>query len=251
MIWCRKTIHITYPQHPVIKETSETMKIRPVSNASACIRSFPSLNDCLTKSPKLIEIIPSILNSFRKYPVGISLDIEKAFLQIIIKPEDRNFLWFLWFDDENNIKIYQHKRVVFRLTLSPFLFTATLNHLLDKTEESEENVQILRKSLYVDSCLNSLNSLEEINKFIKKLQKILLTGHFNHSCWQSNYSSPKIQESAPETTLVLGMIWKLKEDTLTWTIDWCSQPSHEEKITLSDTEGVWSCRIYCPCNSYT
>ena len=77
----------------------------------------------------------------------------------------------------------------------------------------------MKNSFYVDNCLTSLNSLEEMNKFIEESQKILLTGHFNLRCWQSNYFSPSIQEPVPETTLVLGMIWQLKEDTLTCKIE--------------------------------
>ena len=77
----------------------------------------------------------------------------------------------------------------------------------------------MKNSFYVDNCLTSLNSLEEMNKFIEESQKVLLTEHFNLKCWQSNYSSPKIQVPAFETTLVLGMIWKLKEDTLTRKIE--------------------------------
>nr|XP_015927237.2 uncharacterized protein LOC107454528 [Parasteatoda tepidariorum] len=82
------------PHRPVFKENSETKKIRPVFNASAHTSNKPSLNDCLTKGPNLIEIIPSIVNRFRKYRIGISSDIEKAFLQINVRENDRDFLRF-------------------------------------------------------------------------------------------------------------------------------------------------------------
>ncbi|UYV84524.1 hypothetical protein LAZ67_X002445, partial [Cordylochernes scorpioides] len=62
----------------------------PVFNASARKKDKLSLNDCLDKGPNLIEIIPRLLNKFRKYEVGVSSDIEKAFLQIGIKEEDRD-----------------------------------------------------------------------------------------------------------------------------------------------------------------
>ncbi|UYV79434.1 hypothetical protein LAZ67_17002596, partial [Cordylochernes scorpioides] len=78
------------PHRPVYKRNSQTSKIRPVFNASARKRGKLSLNDCLDKGPNLIEIIPRLLNKFRKYEVGVSSDIEKAFLQIGIKEEDRD-----------------------------------------------------------------------------------------------------------------------------------------------------------------
>ncbi|UYV69289.1 hypothetical protein LAZ67_6003135 [Cordylochernes scorpioides] len=78
------------PHRPVYKRNSQTSRIRPVFNASARKRGKLSLNDCLDKGPNLIEIIPRLLNKFRKYEVGVSSDIEKAFLQIGIKEEDRD-----------------------------------------------------------------------------------------------------------------------------------------------------------------
>ncbi|UYV63133.1 hypothetical protein LAZ67_2003249 [Cordylochernes scorpioides] len=78
------------PHRPVYKRNSQTSKMRPVFNVSARKRDKLSLNDCLDKRPNLIEIIPRLLNKFRKYEVGVSSDIEKAFLQIGIKEEDRD-----------------------------------------------------------------------------------------------------------------------------------------------------------------
>ncbi|GFU97552.1 uncharacterized protein TNCV_2700561 [Trichonephila clavipes] len=42
----------------------------------------------------LIELIPDILDRFRMYPIGISADIEKAFLMPSVAPKDRDFLRF-------------------------------------------------------------------------------------------------------------------------------------------------------------
>ncbi|UYV72604.1 hypothetical protein LAZ67_10000024, partial [Cordylochernes scorpioides] len=78
------------PHRPVYKRNSQTSRIRPVFNASARKRDKLSLNDCLDKGPNLIEIIPRLLNKFRKYEVGVSSDIEKAFLQIGTKEDDRD-----------------------------------------------------------------------------------------------------------------------------------------------------------------
>ncbi|GFT00127.1 integrase catalytic domain-containing protein [Trichonephila clavipes] len=120
------------PHRPVIKENS-TSKIRPVFDASARTKGSPSLNDCLEKGPNFIEVIPTKLNRFRRYKIGVISDIEKAFLQIGVREQDRDFLRFMWYDRENreHIKIYRHRRVVFGVTSSPFLLGATLNHHLD------------------------------------------------------------------------------------------------------------------------
>ncbi|GFV04788.1 integrase catalytic domain-containing protein [Trichonephila clavipes] len=84
------------PHRPVIIENS-TSKIRPVFDASARTKGSSSLNDCLEKGPNLIEVIPTILNRFRKYKIGVISDIEKAFLQIGVREQDRFFEDFLRF----------------------------------------------------------------------------------------------------------------------------------------------------------
>ncbi|GFY66493.1 integrase catalytic domain-containing protein [Trichonephila inaurata madagascariensis] len=75
------------PHRPVIKENS-TSKIRPVFDAFARTKGSPSLNDCLEKGPNFIEVMPTILNRFRKYKIGVISDIEKAFLQIGVREQD-------------------------------------------------------------------------------------------------------------------------------------------------------------------
>ncbi|GFW07893.1 DUF1758 domain-containing protein [Trichonephila clavipes] len=81
---------------PVIKLDSQTTKIRPVFDASASEKGKPSLNECLLKGTNLIELIPDILDRFRMYPIGISADIEKAFLMLSVAPKDRDFLRFFF-----------------------------------------------------------------------------------------------------------------------------------------------------------
>ncbi|GFT09054.1 uncharacterized protein TNCV_4105201 [Trichonephila clavipes] len=80
-----------YLPHRAVFKISETTKIRPVFDATAREGNNPSLNDCLLKGPNLIELIPDILDRFRMFPIRLSADIEKAFLQISVTPEHRDF----------------------------------------------------------------------------------------------------------------------------------------------------------------
>ena len=57
-----------------------------------------SLNDMLLPGPNLLLEVFHMLIRFRAFPVSIVADIEKAFLQIGIRPEDRDALRFLRFD---------------------------------------------------------------------------------------------------------------------------------------------------------
>lgn len=92
---------------------------------------------------------------FRGYPIAVVADIEKAFHQIQINPNDRRMLRFLWFDDiekdcpEN--KQFQFRKLVFGLTSSPAILTSTINHHAAKYEESEPAVtSLLSSNLDID-----------------------------------------------------------------------------------------------------
>ena len=62
-----------------------------------------SLNDVLFAGPSLKESLEDVLLRFRCYNHAFSADIEKAFLQIGITPEHRDYIRFLWFKDIKNI----------------------------------------------------------------------------------------------------------------------------------------------------
>ncbi|GFX71582.1 putative RNA-directed DNA polymerase from transposon X-element [Trichonephila clavipes] len=165
---------------------SETTKIRPVFDATAREGNNPSLNDCLLKVPNLIELIPNILDRFRIYPIGLSADIEKAFLQISVTPEHRDFLRF-FYPHENNEIVYRHCRLVFGVCLSPFLLAASINHLLDNTSSKYMDiVSKLRHSFYVDNCVTGVSNTQEIGSFVNKVRKIMSNGCFNLRGWESN-----------------------------------------------------------------
>ncbi|KFM74861.1 hypothetical protein X975_18449, partial [Stegodyphus mimosarum] len=181
------------PHRAVFKEHSTT-KIRPVFDASAKEKNSVSLNDCLTKGPNYIELIPSILNKFRLHEYGVMADIRKAFLQIGIKDEDRDFLRFLrWEDgDPNKKKVFRHRRVVFGANSSPFLLGATLNYHLDNVPDHlQETASKLEKSMYFDNCVTSCKSKEELMNFMSQSKEIMLLACFDLRGWIYNAPLPE------------------------------------------------------------
>ncbi|UYV65996.1 hypothetical protein LAZ67_3006106 [Cordylochernes scorpioides] len=204
------------PHRPVYKRNSHTSRIRPVFNASARKRGKLSLNDCLDKGPNLIEIIPRLLNKFRKYEVGVSSDIEKAFLQIGIKEEDRDYLRFLWHTEDGRLITYRHKRVVFGITTSPYLLKATLSLHLDKAPEHLKiTAEQLKSSFYVDNCLSSFQNVEETEKFVKESTELLSTACFNLRDWVSNVTDFSLMNQLNKEVNILGITWNTDRDTLT------------------------------------
>ena len=83
------------PHRAVVRENVESTKVRIVYDASCKERtSGVSLNDCLHVGPSLTPMIFDVLLRFRVSPLAIVSDIEKAFLNIGIHPEDRDSLRF-------------------------------------------------------------------------------------------------------------------------------------------------------------
>ncbi|KAF8789746.1 hypothetical protein HNY73_007663 [Argiope bruennichi] len=201
------------PHRPVIKNSSQNTKIRPVFDASARENRKPSLNQCLFIGPNLIELLPDILDRFRMIPIGFfSVDIEKAFLQIGIAPHDRDYLRFFY--PNNEIEIYRHSRVVFGVTSSPFILSASIEHLLDHVpHDFADVVQKLRHSFYVDNCLISVNNVTEEKHFIEAAQKVMSRACFNLRGWESNFPCGYMCKSSG-VTCILGMLWDLDNDSL-------------------------------------
>ncbi|GBM34983.1 hypothetical protein AVEN_240348-1 [Araneus ventricosus] len=146
---------------------SETTKIRPVFDASTCEKGKPSLSHCLFKGINLIELVPIVIDRFRTYPIGLSGDIEKAFLMMSVTNQDREFLRFFCPCDEE--LVYRHCRVVLGVSCSPFLLNASILYLVDNSPpEFHDMVEKLKGSFYVDNCLTGVNDPCDQASFIER-----------------------------------------------------------------------------------
>ena len=110
------------PHRGVVRLDRDTTKVRVVYDASSKVFG-PSLNDCLHVGPSLNPLLLDILLRFRVHEVAVTADIEKAFLNIEIVSEHRDFLRFLWVDDVNKespeITLLRFTRVVFGVNAAP------------------------------------------------------------------------------------------------------------------------------------
>lgn len=212
------------PHRAVVKESSATTKIRPVFDASAHEVGRPSINHCLEKGLNLIELIPSMLMRFRQNKIGVISDIAKAFLQIGINEDDRDFLQFLWVDSQGHQINFRHRRVVFGLNSSPFLLGATLEYHLEQSLKrcdtqaaehlvySRDTLQKLKRSFYVDNCVTSLPDEESVTKFIKESTAVMAEGKFDLRGWERTHCSESKIVEAP--CPVLGLNWHAQKDVL-------------------------------------
>ena len=110
---CKPSVHYL-PHHGVLRQDSETTRLRIVYNGSAkAYGAEQSLNDCLQTGPNYIPKLFDILIQFRWHKIAITADIEKAFLMIHINEADRDFLRFLWVRDPFQVP---HELVHLRFT---------------------------------------------------------------------------------------------------------------------------------------
>ncbi|RVE40950.1 hypothetical protein evm_014400 [Chilo suppressalis] len=199
--------------HAVIKEASATTRVRPVFNASAEDGRGNSLNRCLYAGVNMLEIILKKLTVFRMHAYGVTADISKAFLQISVTPEDRQYLKFLWWEDikkQVTLSTYRHCRVVFGIACSPFLLNATIAyHLERQPKELQETARKLKNSYYVDNCVLSFESKKEVSKFMKESKQLMDAAKMDLRGWTGNY----MKEHAKMIS-ILGLMWDIDDDTL-------------------------------------
>ena len=157
----------------------------------------------------MIELVPSSLNRFREYKIGVVADIKKAFLQISVNKLDRYYLRFLWVMGDAVVS-YRHCRVVFGLACSPFLLAAIiellLNTALEKVKSEKDcewsitTVEKLKTAFYVDNCVTSLDTTDQLSVFIGEAKAVMFTGCFDLRGWENSFNT-----SSENKTHVLGI----------------------------------------------
>ncbi|XP_065917691.1 uncharacterized protein [Dysidea avara] len=169
------------PHHAVLLEDKTTTKLRIVYDASSRTLG-PSLNDCLYTGPKSGQRIMDILLRFRVHRMAIAADIEKAFLMVAVKNEDRDVLRFLWVKDVNNdvSDVERFTRVVFGVSSSPFLLNATIKHHMEQFSVHDPDLtSLFMRSIYVDDISAGADDDDSAFQFYTRSKKILAKGGFN------------------------------------------------------------------------
>ena len=220
------------PHKAVVRETAATTKVRIVYDASAKVNpDAPSLNDCLCVGPPLQNRLWDVLIQQRAYPVVVSGDIAKAFLQVRIREGDRDALRFHRRDNnEQLVKVYRFTRALFGLTSSPFLLRGVLEaHLETWAAQYPEESDLLRRSLYVDDLLTGGSTVEEAQQRKEFAVRVMIDATFKLHKWNSNATEleasqpePDIEQSYAKQELgtraaeskLLGVPWSKQNDTI-------------------------------------
>lgn len=152
--------------------------------------------------------------------VAVIADIEKAFPQIKIAEEDQEFLRYLWFDniETNKISCYQMTSLLFGATSSPFILAAVIRHHLSQNSTNFPLAAAVKDCFYVDDLVVSVSTVEEADEIRNQLLKAFSLCSMNVRKWRS--SDPgldndwKVEQKTAESTSVLGILWNVKNDSL-------------------------------------
>ena len=230
------------PHKPVVRNEATSTKVRMVFDASA--KPTPntnSVNDCMFTGPPLQPLLWDILIRARMAPQLILADIQKAFLQIGLKEDDRDAFRFL-FNINGIEKHFRFTRIPFGVESSPFMLGATVQHHLDhQSIDFEDTVQALKDNTYVDNIMQIGSDSSELEKFKSEATEILESAKLPIHKWESNVEALDSQDM-PNPSKILGLAWDKKEDEL-----WISVPeySQETKVTKKSIV-IYLGKVYDP-----
>ncbi|GFX95739.1 integrase catalytic domain-containing protein [Trichonephila clavipes] len=167
--------------------------MRIVFDASSHEDGQPSLNDCIWSGGNLNPNIFYLIISFRLNTIAITVDIERAFLQISLRDEDRDAVRFLFPDIRSNqtdpykFQVYRFKCVMFGVNVSPFLLSATIKHHIENyREQYPAATEMLDTCLYVDDVISGADDISQALKVSKDAETIMKNASMKLRKWNSN-----------------------------------------------------------------
>ncbi|XP_018403789.1 PREDICTED: uncharacterized protein LOC108780532 [Cyphomyrmex costatus] len=206
------------PHHAVIKNSSNTTKVRVVFDASAKASNGLSLNNMLMVGPTIQDPLFAHLLRFRIYKYVLSADIEKMYRQVLVHQDDRIYQRILWRQD-GQIKTFQLNTLTFGVSSSPYLAIRTIQRLADDEHDEFPNAaEVLKNHLYVDDLLTGAETVEEARSLRNEIIILLSRGGFNIRQWASN-EKRIIEDLSPDAmnaNLVLDKTNALKTLGISW-----------------------------------
>ncbi|XP_047986591.1 uncharacterized protein LOC125226606 isoform X1 [Leguminivora glycinivorella] len=174
------------PHHGVLRESSQTTKLRTVFDASALSTSGVSLNQIQMVGPTVQEDLYSILLRFRQHKYIVTGDVEKMYRAIDLHPSQRSLQQIIWrYDSSHPLKTYTLNTVSFGQASAPYLATKCLVSLGSSALDSDVK-QSIERDFYVDDYLSGSSTIEDTIRLCKGVISTLKSAQFNLRKFQSN-----------------------------------------------------------------
>ena len=203
------------PHHGVYRNR----KLRVVYDGSAADGDGHSLNSYLESGENLLSRIPAVLLNFRAGSVACQTDIRAAFHQVVVPPEDRIYLQFLWLD-----RVLRFQRVPFGLTCAPFMLLRTVDtHLLRYESADPDLCQKVRSGMYMDDICMVFSTREEACRGMEKTRQMFEEASMS-------LHKTRVTGDEADDTSVLGLMWSTMLDELAVIVPELSCPTTKRAL---------------------
>ncbi|XP_078350822.1 uncharacterized protein LOC144635607 [Oculina patagonica] len=212
---------------------------------SSCEFKGVSLNKVLLPGPDLMNNLIGVLIRFRKENVAVMCDVEQMFHSFHVDPAHRDFLRFLWFEENDPSKPITEFRMnvhLFGNSPSPAVATYGLRRTAvdDEEEYGEEAKNFICRNFYVDDGLASLPTAQGAIDLVKGAQGTLATAKLRLHKVVSN--SVEVMEAFPAEDRAKdvrdldlrsdslpahrshGVFWDLESDAFTFKVSLPEKP---------------------------
>ncbi|XP_036335372.1 uncharacterized protein LOC118745803 [Rhagoletis pomonella] len=226
------------PHHAVLKETSETTKLRVVFNASMKSSSGFSLNDALMVGPPLQQELFPILLRFRMHRYAMTADIAKMYREVYVHEKHVDFQRIVWRDaPTEELKDYRILRLTYGTAAASHLAVKALQQVAKHNmAEFQSSAEIILRDFYMDDLLTGAHTADELVLRQSEVSHLLLEGGFELRKWASNCKQllDKIATSTTpinhllaenEEVKTLGLTWNTSHDYLTYAVSLKTPPT--------------------------
>lgn len=239
-----KRLDVAYylPHHPVLREQSETTKLRVVFDASAKTSSGRSLNDIQGVGAVVQNDLFSILVRFRKHSFVLTADIEKMYRQIMINEEQRQWQMILWRENSNEpLQYLKLNTVTYGTASAPFLSTRCLYQLAQECADKKIG-KVIENDFYVDDLLTGAESESELEKICKSVVDYLGNSGFNLRKFRTNsnmnfqrdfLNENQLLSDSKATTGTLGLTWSPSMDKFLFPVNVDKNENVTKRMMLS------------------
>ena len=219
---------VWYIPHHGVYNPRKPGKIRIVFDCSAEFKG-EVLNNYLMTGPDLTNNLAGVLCRFRKEPIALACDIEGMFNQVSVPEEQRDYLRFLWLEN-NVIQEYRMTVHLFGAASSPGCVNFALKWAADEyeTKYGTAAADFIRNEFYVDDGLTSVTTVDGARQMIENSRQLCERAGFNlhkfassnkevidsipRECRDKEFQSIDLSHDSLPVARTLGVEWCTKED---------------------------------------